>query len=97
MDKEFHYHITGIIARRAGFSVEEARTIAHASQLVDDNDTLCSIHDEDSGTEYEVYISQTMDILKPKRELMRIYPIFHFLPGDPLAPPLGGLMERCTS
>lgn len=86
MDKEFHYHITGIIARRAGFSVEEARTIAHASQLVDDNDTLCSIHDEDSGTEYEVYISQTMDILKPKRELMRIYPIFHFLPGDPLAP-----------
>ena len=86
MDKEFHYHITGIIAKRAGFNDEEASTIAHASQLVDDNDTLRTIHDENSDTSYEVYISQTMDILKPKRELMRIYPIFHFLPGDPMAP-----------
>ncbi len=85
MDKEFHYNITGIIAKRAGFSEEEALTIAHASQLVDDNDTLRFIHDEDSDTEYEVYISQTMDILKPKHQLMRIYPIFHFLPGDPMA------------
>ena len=86
MDKEFHYNITGIIARRAGFNEKEALTIAHASQLVDDNDSLRTIHDANSGDEYEVYISQTMDILKPKRELMRIYPIFHFLPGDPMAP-----------
>ncbi|MFH2011999.1 MAG: DUF6765 family protein [Pseudomonadota bacterium] len=85
MDKEFHYNITGIIARRAGFTEEEALTIAHASQLVDDNDALCTIHDPTSGIEYEVYISQTMDILKPKRELMRTYPIFHFLPGYPMA------------
>ena len=25
-----------------------------------------------------------MDILKPKKTLMRIYPIFHFVPGDPM-------------
>ncbi|MFZ5774160.1 MAG: DUF6765 family protein [Thermodesulfobacteriota bacterium] len=86
MDKEFHYHITGIIAQRAGFTEDEALTIAHASQLVDDNDSLRAIVDSSSGEEYAVYISQTMDILKPKRELMRIYPIFHFLPGDPMAP-----------
>ncbi|GAB6096752.1 hypothetical protein JCM14469_30050 [Desulfatiferula olefinivorans] len=86
MDKEFHYHITGIIARRAGFSEEDAVTIAHAAQLVDDNDFLCVIEAKDQAEPYEVYISQTMDILKPKRDLMRIYPIFHFLPGDPLAP-----------
>jgi hypothetical protein len=86
MDKEFHYNITGIIARRAGFPENEASIIAHASQLVDDNDSLCNIHDASSGEQYEVYISQTMDILKPKRELMRIYPIFHFLPGNPMAP-----------
>jgi len=85
MDKEFHYHIVGVIARQAGFTDEEALTIAHASQLVDDNDALCTIHDKNPDDEYEVYISQTMDILKPKRELMRIYPIFHFLPGNPLA------------
>jgi hypothetical protein len=88
MDKEFHYHITGLIARRAGFSEKDAVTIAHAAQLVDDNDFLCVIHGRDhtESEPYEVYISQTMDILKPKRDLMRIYPIFHFLPGDPLAP-----------
>ncbi len=85
MDREFHYTITGIIARRSGFSDEDALTIAHASQLVDDNDTLRTIHNGDSDNPYEVYISQTMDILKPKRELMRIYPIFHFIPGDPAA------------
>jgi len=86
MDLEFHYHITGIIARRAGFDAEEAATIAYASQLVDDNDTLRTIDFPNSNDTYEVYISQTMDILKPKRQLMRIYPIFHFLPGDPTAP-----------
>lgn len=85
MDKEFHYNITGIIAKRAGFNEEQAITIAHASQLVDDNDSLRIIHNANSDDKYEVYISQTMNILKPKRELMRIYPIFHFLPGDPMA------------
>jgi hypothetical protein len=33
--------------------------------------------------EYEVYISQTMNILKPREERLRIYPIFHFFPGTP--------------
>ena len=61
-------------------------TIAHASQLVDDNDSLRTIHGAKPDDSYEAYISQTMDILKPKRELMRIYPIFHFLPGNPMAP-----------
>jgi hypothetical protein len=86
MDREFHYNITGIIAKRAGFNDEDAVTIAHACQLVDDNDALCKIRDTNTNADYEVYISQTMDILKPKRELMRIYPIFHFLPGNPTAP-----------
>lgn len=86
MDKEFHYHLTGILANRAGFNEDDAVTIAHASQLVDDNDILRTIHGANSNDSYEVYISQTMNILKPKRELMRIYPIFHFLPGDPIAP-----------
>jgi hypothetical protein len=85
MDKEFHYYITGIVAKRAGFSDEDACVIAHSSQLVDDNDILRTIEDG-SDSKYEVYISQTMDILQPKDDLMRIYPIFHFLPGDPAAP-----------
>jgi hypothetical protein len=32
---------------------------------------------------YENYISQTYDITKPERKLMRIYLLFHFMPGDP--------------
>ena len=85
MDIEFHYHITGLLARRAGFSEADAGVIAYASQYTDDNDAIFEITDASGDVVYSNYISQTMDILKPKQQLMRIYPIFHFLPGDPLA------------
>ncbi len=82
MEQEFHYWITGIVARHAGFPDEDAAIIAYAAQHVDDNDMLRTINDPQNPKKpYEAYISQTMDILKPKQELMRIYPIFHFLPG----------------
>ncbi|MCK9273988.1 MAG: hypothetical protein M0P57_02745 [Syntrophales bacterium] len=84
MDTEFHYYITGIAAHAAGFTEDEARTVATASEFVDENDIAFSIEDRLRGEVYEVYISQTMNILKPKRTLMRIYPVFHFMPGDPL-------------
>ncbi len=83
MDIEFHYYMTGIIARAAGFSEAEAKTIATASEYVDENDVRLRIEDRSGGRPYENYISQTMNILKPKRKLMRIYPVFHFVPGDP--------------
>ncbi|MCE0492733.1 DUF6765 family protein [Vibrio salinus] len=85
MDIEFHYWITGYIALKAGFSSEEAKTIAYASELVDDNDTGVKVKDRHSEEVYINFISQTMNILKPKKKLMRIYPIFHFVPGDPAA------------
>lgn len=81
MDKEFHYWMTGIIAHGAGFTKKDARTIAHASQFVDDNDEVMTIRDRNKPKdEYSNYISQTMNILKPRRDLMRIYPVFHFVP-----------------
>ena len=76
--------MTGIIARAAGFSEEESKIIATASEYVDENDVCMQIENRSSGEMYENYISQTMNILKPKRKLMRIYPVFHFVPGDPL-------------
>lgn len=85
MDIEFHYHVIGLLAVRAGYAPEEARLIAHASQQVDDNDTILDIRTKDGTRLYSNYISQTMNILQPKQTLMRIYPIFHFLPGDPQA------------
>lgn len=81
MDIEFHYHITYIISRRAGFSPENAYIIAYSSQYTDDNNSVYNIN-VGSRDEYSNYISQTMNILKPQTELMRIYPVFHFLPGS---------------
>jgi len=85
MDIEFHYWITAIVADRAGFTADETRIIAYSSQLVDDNDIRLTVVDRSTKKELRNYISQTMDITKPKQELMRIYPLFHFVPGDPLA------------
>ena len=87
MDIEFHYWVTGIVAHEAGFTEDEARTIAYSSQYVDDNDISYEVIEEEGKKPYCNFISQTMNILKPKEQLMRIYPIFHFVPGDPLYRP----------
>jgi hypothetical protein len=86
MDIEFHYWITGILAKEAGFTEEESKTIAYSAQFVDENDVSVSVKDKSTGEKYMNFISQTMNILKPKSELMRVYPIFHFVPGQPEAP-----------
>lgn len=86
MDTEYHYWITGLIAKRSGFSEVEAGTIAHASEFVDYNMKSYTVLDhrgDSSG--YSNDISQTMDISKPRSERLHIYPLFHFIPGDPNA------------
>jgi len=83
MDTEFHYWITGLIALRAGFTNDEAKIIAYSSEFVDENDVSITVQNQKDGKDYTNFISQTMNILKPKNELMRIYPIFHFVPGEP--------------
>lgn len=79
MDHEFHYYITGLLAYAAGFTADEARTIAYACQFTDDNDMPFFIRD--GAKEYSNIITQTFDITLPKWMLLRIYPVFHFLPG----------------
>ena len=86
MDIEFHYYLTGIIADYAGFKKTEVETIAYASQFVDNNETSLKVEDKNSGEVFTNYITQTINILKAKKELMRIYPIYHFIPGDPTDP-----------
>ncbi len=81
MDIEFHYYITLIVALRAGFKPEEAYLLSYSSQYVDDN-TRSFIISPDTADEYNNYKSQTIDITKPEKNLMRIYPIFHFMPGN---------------
>jgi hypothetical protein len=84
MDIEFHYYMTYLIAARAGFNPADAAILAQAAQEIDDNHIPISVS-KGTPAEYESVISQTMDILRPKRN-ERIYPIFHFIPGDPAAP-----------
>ena len=80
MDLEFHYYVTYFLALRSGFDPEQAYLIAYSSQYTDDNNVVYSIF---QGGEqiYSNYISQTLNILKPQRQKMRIYSVFHFMPG----------------
>ncbi|MCG8358930.1 MAG: hypothetical protein MI920_25470 [Kiloniellales bacterium] len=84
MDIEFHYYMTYLIAAKGGLGVDDAKIVAYASQYIDDNDIIFEV-DKGKASAYRNYISQTMNILKPKAKLLRIYPIFHFIPGDPMA------------
>jgi len=79
MDIEFHYYVTYLTAIKAGYDSDSAYKIAYSAQYVDDNILGFKI---DGDEEYENYISQTYNILKPQDKLQRIYPLFHFIPGD---------------
>lgn len=81
MDIEFHYFMTYLVAARAGFNPDQVHTIAYSCQYIDDNDLIFEMN-RDSPEYYSNYVSQTINILKPKRVLLRIYPLFHFIPGD---------------
>lgn len=81
MDIEFHYYITYFVAIKSGFNPDDAYVIAYSSQYTDDNNYIYEISPE-SPDAYKNYISQTLNILKPKNELLRIHPIFHFMPGS---------------
>ncbi|MBP0020840.1 MAG: hypothetical protein J7647_25190 [Cyanobacteria bacterium SBLK] len=82
MDIEFHYYMTYLVATRSGFSPNEARAIAYSSQYVDNNSKVFRIN-TGKRNEYCNQITQTFNILKSKNELLKIYPVFHFIPGDP--------------
>ena len=81
MEIEFHYFITKGIALRADFNDEQAEIIAHASQLTDDNVRQYCIN-RGKPDEFKNFISFTYNILKPRKTLLHIYSLFHFIPGD---------------
>jgi hypothetical protein len=84
LDIEFHYFMTYLIAARAGFSPADACVVAQSAQEIDDNHIAIRVS---AGTPaaYDSAVSQTMDILRPQHS-KRVYPIFHFIPGDPALP-----------
>ena len=82
MDIEFHYYISFILARKAGFTLEESEIMAYSNQHVDDNTEHRYVNYRDGGY-YISQISQTMDISKPSQKRQTIYPLFHFIPASP--------------
>lgn len=84
MNIEYHYWVTGVIAHLAGFGDDEVKTIAYCSQYVDDNDQTIDVYEDEfcPNSCYQNKISQTMNILLPRTDLLDIYPLFHFIPGD---------------
>ena len=84
VDIEFHYYMTYLIAARAGFSPGEAAIVAQSAQEVDDNHIPFRVS-AGTAAAYDNAISQTMNILRPHHN-RKVYPIFHFIPGDPDAP-----------
>jgi hypothetical protein len=80
MDIEFHYHITFILCRKAGFSPDDSFKIAYSSQYTDDNTYHYHVNLK-GGHSYLNQISQTLDITKPSEKRKTIYPLFHFIPG----------------
>ena len=80
MNIEFHYFITFILCRKAGFDPDESYKIAYSSQYTDDNDSHKFVNFRGGGG-FISKISQTMDISKPDDKHKSIYPYFHFIPG----------------
>lgn len=76
--------MTYLIAAKSGFTPEDAKIIAYSAQYVDDNNEDFVV-DRGKETQFVGQMSQTKDITKPCETRLQIYPVFHFIPGDPSA------------
>jgi hypothetical protein len=82
MDTEFHYYINYIIALRAGFAPEIAYKIAYSAQYVDDNTESYTILQKVNLDIYSNIITQSINPTLSVKDMISIYPVFHFIPGD---------------
>lgn len=79
MEINFHYHVTYTAAAAAGFSTDNALVIARAAQYVDE----CEHTVQGTGTIFKDNILDTLSTSNDAiRRLLKIWPVFHFLPGD---------------
>ena len=49
-----------------------------------DDNSIGFMIDKKGIDSFSVLISQTIDMTKPRDTFMRIYPLFHLVPGDPV-------------
>lgn len=82
MDIEFHYYINYIIALKAGILPEIAHKIAYSAQYVDDNTEKYTVLEHGTLAQYSNIITQSIDPTLNFKEILSIFPVFHFIPGD---------------
>ena len=93
MNKDFHYYGTYVAARLAGYGFEDAQKVAHTAQYVDDSvhamlDANClegiknPIPTSHSEREFDNNFSGKKWNESFLDETARVWPIFHFLPGN---------------
>jgi len=85
MQKDFHYDVIYVLANWAGFDSDEAKTIAYASQYVDDANNSGRIQ-FDTGATYTRTSSahDTLDVYHNSDDVENhnVWLPFHFLPGN---------------
>lgn len=85
MQKDFHYDVIYVLASWAGFNLEEAKTLAYASQYVDDANNTGHLK-FDTGASYTRTSSahDTLDMYhnSDNAENHNVWLPFHFLPGN---------------
>jgi hypothetical protein len=82
MDIEFHYYINYIVATKAGFFPDIAHKIAYSAQYIDDNSDEYTILEKGSLTQYNNIVTQSLNPTLNFKEILSIFPVFHFIPGD---------------
>jgi hypothetical protein len=85
VQRDLHHAGTYVVARLAGFSHNEASTVAHAAQYVDDSTNRGTVR-FDNGASYERIASahKTFDVVhnSENKEDYEVWVPFHFLPGN---------------
>jgi len=87
MQTDMHYYGTYAMARAAGLSVSEARTIAYAAQYVDDSTSNASETHRDGGMFQTIATAHTnsetiLNALVDQTEQRNVWVPFHFFPGN---------------
>lgn len=81
MQKDFHYYCIAVLANKAGFSKEDALTIAYASAYVDNQDNYQTYYFDDE--EYEPVRTAHVGIKAFQWHIKRdVFIPFHFLPSE---------------
>jgi len=91
MDKSFHYYGTYVAALLAGYEPEQAQTIAHAAQYVDDSDENLKVREGESGIDFGLIptaqpfleiitklIGKKVSIITSDSEVRHVWVPFHF-------------------